>query len=74
MALAGRQRNFSDCLYGGGACDHSRLTPAETKEVAAAEHQRNYRACAAGYPECDESRLTPAEASAIAARQKKVSR
>jgi hypothetical protein len=59
-------QNLADCMHGWQSCDHTRLSPSESADVALAEHRLNTRNCRNGYDSCDRSKLTEPEAIALA--------
>ena len=59
-------QNLEACKIGREACDRSKLSQAELREVALAGHGRNVVNCRNGYDSCDHSKLTEPEATALA--------
>ena len=59
--------NLSACKDGWPSCDHSKLSPAEARQVAVAERQHNVSDCRDGRPSCDASKLTLGEVRGVAA-------
>src|SRR5689334_21094515 len=59
-------QNLADCKNGRETCDRSRLTQAQSVEVARADQQRNLSNCRDGVEACDHSKLSEREATALA--------
>ena len=58
--------NLANCKAGRESCHSSKLTPAESVEVALAAHARNVATCRTGYGACDRSKLSESEVTALA--------
>src|SRR5689334_10823717 len=59
-------QNLADCKAGRESCDHSRLSPSQSADVAFARHGRNISDCRNGYDSCDHSKLSEPESIALA--------
>jgi hypothetical protein len=59
-------QNLEACKNGLADCDRSRLTQAQSADVARGDQQRNLSNCRDGVDSCDRSKLSEREATALA--------
>src|ERR1039458_5523288 len=59
-------QNLEACKAGRQVCDQSKLSPAQSADVALAAHGRNVANCRNRYDSCDRSKLSEREAMALA--------
>jgi hypothetical protein len=76
-ATTPQQKNLATCLSGTArsACDHTLLTPKESKRVDAAERRENFKTCLSGTSAspCDRSLLTPKQLEQVSQEEKRSS-